>query len=245
MIRGILFDLDGTLVQTEKLKALSYARAAKELLPERVNETQAVEMFKEVVGLSRREVAKFLLNALNLNEAAKSKMNEYDVPTPWQAYVQIRLKIYEKLVADPDVLNTYKCPYNTALLEWAKKQNYRTGLATMSYCQQATRIVKNLNLTNKIDFMATQDDVENGKPDPEIYHLVAKELELQPEECLVIEDSGSGIKAALNAGMKCIAVTNEFTRKKVHESNLLSESFIVDDLSRLQSVAESVIGEIN
>ena len=57
MIRALIFDLDGTLVQTERLKALSYAGAAIELSPHQISEGQVVEAFKEVVGLARQEVA--------------------------------------------------------------------------------------------------------------------------------------------------------------------------------------------
>ena len=54
MIHAMIFDLDGTLVQTERLKALSYAHAAKELCPNGVSEGEVIEAFKEVVGLSRQ-----------------------------------------------------------------------------------------------------------------------------------------------------------------------------------------------
>ncbi len=57
MIRAVIFDLNDTLVQTERLKAISYARAAVELCPHALQESQVVEMFKGVVGRSRREVA--------------------------------------------------------------------------------------------------------------------------------------------------------------------------------------------
>ena len=56
MIRAFVFDLDGTLVETEELKALSYARAAAELRPD-LNEGEVTEAFKDLVGLSRQEVA--------------------------------------------------------------------------------------------------------------------------------------------------------------------------------------------
>ena len=57
MIQAFIFDLDGTLVKSEQLKALSYARAATELCPREVTEDEVIEAFKEFVGLPRREVA--------------------------------------------------------------------------------------------------------------------------------------------------------------------------------------------
>ena len=62
MIEAVIFDLDGTLVQTEKLKAISYARAVTDLCPHDVEEKQVIEAFREVVGLPRREVAQALVD---------------------------------------------------------------------------------------------------------------------------------------------------------------------------------------
>ena len=69
MIRAMIFDLDGTLVQTERLKALSYARAVVELCPHETSEEAVVEAFKEVVGLPRREVAVALMERFGLEDA--------------------------------------------------------------------------------------------------------------------------------------------------------------------------------
>jgi phosphoglycolate phosphatase-like HAD superfamily hydrolase len=70
MIRAFVFDLDGTLVETEELKALSYARAAVELCPDLV-EADVVEAFKDFVGRSRQEVATGLVRRFGLQEAAR------------------------------------------------------------------------------------------------------------------------------------------------------------------------------
>ena len=91
MIRAVIFDLDGTLVQTESIKALSYARAAVALSPNSVSEEQVIESFKEVVGLSRHEVAVKLLDHLKLKDVAASKVEEFGVSEPWQAFLQITL----------------------------------------------------------------------------------------------------------------------------------------------------------
>lgn len=245
MIRAMIFDLDGTLVQTERLKALSYARAAVELCPDDIQESDVIEAFKDVVGLSRREVASTLVERFHLTGKAQKRMTEFGVDTPWQAYVQVRLQLYAQMLADPDVIRTNQWPHTMALLQEAKKANCKVGLATMSYCSQVRRMLDVLDLTSVFKFVASRDDVENGKPDPEIYLLVAKELEVSPSECLVIEDSPTGVKAALNAGMSVVAVSTPFTQKRLHESALLPEAHIVDDPDLLPGVVAHVMEHIN
>nr|MBA3795449.1 HAD family hydrolase [Rubrobacter sp.] len=83
MISAVIFDLDGTLVETEELKALSYARAAVELRPD-LGEADVVEAFKDLVGLSRQEVATALVQRFGLEEAARERMAEFEVRTLWQ-----------------------------------------------------------------------------------------------------------------------------------------------------------------
>ena len=241
MIKALIFDLDGTLVQTETLKAISYARAAIELGKGHFSEADVIEAFKEVVGLPRQEVARALLERFQIEEAAAAKMSEFDVLTPWQAFVQVRMRFYESMLEEPLIILKHRCPYNLDLLIWARQGKFKTGLATMSHCLQANRVLSILDILYEFDFIATRDDVNNGKPDPEIYQLMAREFNLKPKECLVIEDSPTGVKAALAAGMGCIAVTTDFTRKNLHESKLLGNRWVVDDPVNLKATAKRYI----
>ena len=136
MIKAFIFDLDGTLVQTEVLKAESYARAAVELR-EDLTEAQVMEGFKDFVGLSRKEVAEGLLKRFELSEAASKRMKEFNVHQPWQAFVDIRMDNYYSMISDPVVLKQHLCPYNLALLKWAKEEKYIVGLGTMSHRREA------------------------------------------------------------------------------------------------------------
>lgn len=81
-----------------------------------------------------------------------------------------------------------------ALLQEARRTQCKVGLATISRCAQVKRVLGILNLTDTFDFVASRDGVEHGKPDPEIYLLVADELGVPPEECLVVEDSPAGVR---------------------------------------------------
>ncbi len=240
MIRAVIFDLDGTLVETEELKAISYARAAVELRPE-LNEAEIVEAFKDVVGLSRQEVATALLQRFGLEAAARARMAEFGVSAPWQAYVEVRQRIYEALLEDPELLRKQQWPHNIALLHEFRRMGCLIALATMSYREQVQRVLAVLGLSDAFDFVASRDDVGQGKSDPEIYLLVAQALGVPPADCLVIEDSPAGVKAALAAGMDVVAVSTRLTRQRLHESGLLPPGLIVDDPDILPQVVAQVI----
>jgi beta-phosphoglucomutase-like phosphatase (HAD superfamily) len=98
-----------------------------------------------------------------------------------------------------------------------------------------------LELTQAFDFVASRDDVENGKPDPEIYLLVADELGVSPKECLVVEDSPTGVRAALAAGMNVVAVSTPFTQQRLHEVGLLPPSHIVDNPTELANAVAHIM----
>jgi len=188
-------------------------------------------------------VAQALVERFDLQEKARSRMVEFGVSAPWQAFVQVRLRYYERMMADPDVLRENQWPHNVALLHEARQSGCKTALATMSRCQQARHVLEVLDLTDAFDFVATRDDVEHGKPDPEIYQLVAQELDIPPSESLVLEDSPSGVKAALAAGMWCIAATTPLTRRGIHALQLLDECWIVDDPATLTAVVQQMVAE--
>ncbi|MDZ7759208.1 MAG: HAD family phosphatase [Desulfovermiculus sp.] len=83
---------------------------------------------------------------------------------------------------------------------------------------------------------------DKGKPDPEIYLAVARQLNILPANCLVIEDSATGIQAALAAGMACLAVPSSFTRPGVLQSGLLLDTNITAP-KLLQQTAEQFLLE--
>ena len=241
VIRAFVFDLDGTLVETEKLKALSYARAATELRTD-LDEGEVEVAFVDFVGLSRQEVAVGLMRRFGLEDAAQARMGELGVARPWQAYVRIRLRIYEELLSDPDRVLSVRYPHNLALLGDVRREDYLTALATQSHRDEALRVLGILGIVDEFDVIATREDVVHGKPDPEMHLLVARELSVEPEECLAIEDSPAGIRAALAAGAQAIAVTTELTRQKFRGSDVLDRSHVVDDPRDLPALVRRLTG---
>jgi beta-phosphoglucomutase len=242
VIRAFVFDLDGTLVETEKLKALSYARAATELRFD-LDEDEVEAAFAAFVGLSRQEVAFGLMRRFGLEDAARARIAEYGVEKPWQVYVRIRLRIYEELLSDPDRVVSVRYPHNLALLSDVRRQDYLAALATQSHREAAMRVLEILGITNEFDVIATREDVEHGKPAPEMHLLVARELGVEPGECLAIEDSPAGIEAALAAGAQAIAVTTDLTRQKFLDSDVLDRSHVVDDPRDLPALVRHLTGQ--
>jgi beta-phosphoglucomutase len=240
IIRAFIFDLDGTLVETEELKGLSYARAATELRPD-LSEEKVLGAFTDLVGLSRQEVAVGLMRRFAFEEAARDRMAEFGVDTPWQAFVRIRLGIYEELLADPELVLEHRYPHNIALLREVRREGYPTALATQSHREQALRVLGILGLTDEFDVIITREDVEHGKPDPELHLLAARELGVRPRECLAIEDSPAGVQGALSAGTEAIAVTTSLTRQKFRDTEILDRSRVVDDPRTLPEVVRHLI----
>jgi beta-phosphoglucomutase len=242
VIRAFVFDLDGTLVETEKLKALSYARAATELRFD-LDEHEVEAAFADFVGLSRQEVSVGLMRRFGLEDAARARISKYGVGKPWQVYVRIRLRIYEELLSDPHRVLSVRYPHNLALLSDVRRQDYLTALATQSHREAAMRVLEILGITKEFDVIATREDVEHGKPAPEMHLLVARELGVEPGECLAIEDSPAGIEAALAAGAQAIAVTTDLTRQKFRDSDVLDRSHVVDDPRYLPTLVRQFTGQ--
>jgi beta-phosphoglucomutase len=241
MIKAFVFDLDGTLVQTEILKAHSYAKAVEKLKPGKYKVHDIVDSYKKLVGHSREEVAKYFLLEYDIEDGCSKLVKELNIKETWEALVKIRLKYYFEFLNNPRILKTVKCTYSTDLLKKVKQKNYKTALATTSHLDEATKVLETLELNNLFDFIATRDKVKNSKPDPEIYKLVSSKLKVKAEECIVIEDSMTGIKAALAAKTNCIAATNDYTIDAVNNSKLIDKKWVVNDLKNLDAVVEAMV----
>jgi len=241
MIRAMIFDLDGTLVKTEWLKSLSYAQAVQRLSPAPVTVEEVQAAFSEVVGRSREEVSLALLVQFGLQAAAQSRLAEFEAQLAWQVLAQIRLEIYEAMLADAAVLRANQWPHNVELLRMARRALCSTALASMSSREQVTRVLEAIALQDQFDVVLSRDDVESPKPDPEIYLLAAHLLEASPQECLVIEDSPAGVQAAVSAGMHCVAVATPFTRAGLHAQQWLAQEWVVDDPGLLSLAVERLM----
>jgi len=241
MIRAIVFDLDGVLVQSEKLKAQAYAITVQRLRSLAEPDPRAIEAYRTVVGAAREVAAEFIVDELGLEPDLRPAMKEYGVSEPWQALTKMRLAIYDDMVADPQVLRDNQWPHAVGMLRLAKETGCQTALATSSSREMTLHALRALDVERSLDLVLTREDVEKPKPDPEIYLLAAKKLDLSPKECLVIDDSPNGVRAGVAAGMSVIAFATPFTIKSLHESEVLGHDRILHDSDDLLEMVRQVI----
>ncbi|MFC2013546.1 HAD family hydrolase [Chloroflexota bacterium] len=188
MIKAFLFDLDGTLVQTEKLKSLSYAIAVQLVRGSFEPDHRTIEAYKEIIGAPQDSAAQHIMEKLNLEEELRPLMKEYDVNTPAQVLKRVWMDLYPKMVANPSLLKRNQWPYAIELLRVAS-QTCSIGIVTGSPRKAVLHVLHSLGVEDMVDLIVSGDDVEHGKPNPESYLLAAKNLKVLPEECLVLEDS--------------------------------------------------------
>ena len=245
MIRAMIFDMDGVLVQNEKLKAISVAIAVQRIRGLPQPDPAGIEAYRDKVGASREVVSRHIVEKLGLEAELLPLVAKYDASEPWEVLGTMRRAIYDKMVADPQVVRDNQWPHTVRLLRVAKENSCRTALATLSARKEALHFVRALGLEESLDVILAREDVRNAKPDPEIYLLAARRLDVTPQDCIVIEDSPNGVRAAVAAGMNVVAFATPFTTAAIHSSQVLDHDQIVHDPERLISVVQARIAEYN
>ena len=97
------------------------------------------------------------------------------------------------------------------LLDELQATNIPVAVATSGPRDYAKHVLTQLKVIERLQFVLTADDIRHGKPDPEIYLLAAKTLQLTPTQMMVLEDSGNGCRAAVAAGAYTVVVPNRHT----------------------------------
>jgi beta-phosphoglucomutase len=228
VIRAVIFDLDGTLVETEALKAASYARAAVALRPHDLTEAQVIGAYEDLVGRTREEVAAALAERFHL-------------PISTEVFLASRIRAYGAMLADPELIRAQEYPYATGLLRMLRAEGVPLGLATMSQRDETMRVLAILGLTDHLDVIVTREEVRCSKPDPEIYLLAAARLGAEPSHCLALEDSVPGVSSALAAGCTCVGVSSALTRAALRRSALLPADRMVEDPRELAPTVSALL----
>ena len=179
--KGIIFDLDGVICFTDKYHYLAWKRLADKLgiyFDETIN--------NRLRGVSRMESLEIILEKSTKKYSKEEK----------EDFAEQKNKMYVELLEDMTPADLPKEVKTT--LDDLRKQGVLLAIGSSS--KNAKRILKHLGSENYFDAISDGTNITKSKPDPEVFLKAAEYLQLEPQECLVVEDAVAGIKAATAGG---------------------------------------------
>lgn len=203
MIEAVIFDLDGSMVDSMwmwRAIDIEYLGRFGITLPENL---QAC-----IEGMSFSETAVYFKKRFDLPDDLDTIKADWN-RMAWDKY-------------------TYEVPVKdgvTELLEYCMDHGIKVGIATSNSRELVENVVKARHLDQYFDCIMTGCDVAKGKPAPDIYLAVARELNVSPENCLVFEDIIPGIQAGKAAGMRVCAVYDKYSEHQDAEKRTLADYY--------------------
>ena len=200
-IKAVLFDLDGTLVESMSMWGdidVDYLKKFHIPVPEGLQ--------KAIEGLSMYQTAVYFKENFAIEDSLEEIMDEWNRMAYEKYTTEIPLK-----------------PGARAFLNGLKDKNIPCGIATSNSRILTEAILKSHQVENYFSVMVTGDEITNGKPDPEVYLEAAKKMGVAPEHCLVFEDIPFGIIAGKRAGMTVCAVEDAYSMKDMEEKIRLAD----------------------
>ena len=193
MIKAVVFDFDGLIIDTESL----WYSAFNEVLQDYGHELP-YEVFAQCVGTSDEALHAFIEEKIGLESI--------------ESIVQLARANHRLKTDQLEIRAGVK-----AYLAEAKREGLLIGLASSSRREWVEGFLVKLGIREEFAVIKTGDQVERIKPDPALYTLAVEALGVQPAEAVAFEDSANGAKAAVAAGLHCVIVPNDATRELVFE----------------------------
>lgn len=199
MIKALIFDLDGTIADTEEAHFLAY----RETLA-----TYGIKITKHDF------IHKWLKGDASAIKGVLKNWHKNSEKTKKEARRK-KEKLYLKMISQTKIK---ALPGAKALIRKAKKSGLKVALASGSTQKEIKKVLKDLKIHDKFDLILGLDNIRRNKPAPEMFLLAAKKLRLKPEEILVIENAPNGLNGAKEAGMKCIVIPSSWTKELKYQS---------------------------
>jgi HAD superfamily hydrolase (TIGR01509 family) len=205
-MKAIIFDMDGVILDSEIHWKKAEFTLFNKMMPKWTKEDQQI-----ILGL-------------NIHDTYRILANDYGLEMEHAEFVKkvkgIALEVYKKWAGLlPDFLD---------LIKKIKDKKIPTALASSSLMEWINIALTRFDITKYFDHIISIEGLDMpGKPAPDIYLYAAKKLGIKPADCLVIEDSTNGIRAAKSAGMYCVGLRNGFNQKQDHSmSDIEANGFI-------------------
>lgn len=213
MVKALIFDFDGTVIDTETAWYDSFRESYREY-----GVDLSLELYSKCIGTS--------LQSFNPYEYLVTHL-----------HLPVDLDAFRKSVRRRHALRMESETPRPGVLDFlkkAKQRNLKIGLASSSGSEWVEGFLDRLGITGDFECIRTADHVKKVKPDPELYLKTLECLGVKPEEAIAVEDSPNGAKAAAAAGIFCVLVPNPVTRSLAFEAVQLRADSLSDvDLDRL------------
>jgi pseudouridine 5'-phosphatase len=204
-LKAVVFDLDGLIVNTEDL----YEIVVDEMLEGR-GKTHDRELRRQMMGRPLAESFRIMIEYHALPDLLEDLESEC-----------------RDILARHMASSLHTMPGFCELAAELEKAHLPVAIATSGSREYAEHVLARVDLLERFHFILTADDVERGKPSPDIYLLAAERLGLAPQQMMVLEDSGNGCRAGVASGAFTIAVPNQHTL----EHDFPGAQFIADTLA--------------
>ena len=207
MIKAVIFDVAGTLLDTERIYMQAWKDAAAEL---------GYEITDELLRKTR---------AINVKEAARIFESEIGNGFSYDKTRAVRVRIAEEIIhRESPILK----PGVTELLAFLQRKDIRLSVASSTNLKGTQAHLAESGILDPFEVVVGGDMVTKGKPNPDIFLKAAELLHLAPQECIVVEDSPAGIRAAHAAGMKAVLVPDQaaITQEIIDMSDVVLESLL-------------------
>ena len=203
-VKGIIFDLDGTMVDSMWM----WRGIDNEFMAAHDLEmTDELELAIE--GMSFKETAEYFVRTYPLKESVEELMD---------IWVQMAIEKYRHEVpVKPGLMH---------FLQEMKSRGIRMGIATSNARILLDAVAEAHGFYDYMDDVLTANEVKRGKPAPDVFLAVAEKIGVAPADCLVFEDIPQGIRAGLAAGMKVCAISDEYSKLQEKEKRELADYYI-------------------